>query len=379
MAVDNSPSCLLSLTSMKFLVFRSDFAQLIGKVQGIVPTKPSIPILANVLIEARQDQLILSATDLTVSIRAFCEAKVEEEGAITLPARRLFQLAREILTPQIELETLSPEVVTLHAGSSHFKIQGMHKREFPLFPDLSGGSAISFQAMEFKDMLLRTAFAAAREDPRPALVGILLEKSGKSLTFVGTDGKKLAKNQLELTQEASEKGTYIIPLSAIEEIIKLIDGKEEAVTLTFLQDKMHMEIGPVKLITKLLNGPYPEYGRVIPNKSESPLKLHREELIALLRQVSLFTSETNSGVRFSFAEGLLHLSAMSGEIGEGKVRMPVNYTGSKLEMAFNPQCFLDILRHSKDEVVYFNVSEPYSPGLITDSSQAQFVIMPMRM
>ncbi len=364
---------------MKFLVFRSDFTQLIGKVQGIVPMKPSIPILANVLIEASQDQLILSATDLTVSIRAFCDAKVEEEGAITLPARRLFQLSREILTPQIELETLSPEIITLHAGSSHFKIQGMHKKEFPSFPDLSEGTAISFKATDFKEMFLRTAFAAAREDPRPALVGVLLEKDGSHLTFVGTDGKKLAKNQLPLTQETSAKSSYIVPLIAVEEMIKIIDGKEEMLVLTFLHDKMSMEIGPVKLITKLLSGPYPEYSRVIPNKSTNPLRLHREELIALLRQVSLFTSEANSGVRFSFAEGLLHLSAMSGEIGEGKVRMPVNYTGSKLEMAFNPQCFLDILRHSKDEVVFFNVSEPYSPGLITDSSQAEFVIMPMRM
>jgi DNA polymerase-3 subunit beta len=165
----------------------------------------------------------------------------------------------------------------------------------------------------------------------------------------------------------------------VEEINKLLDSKEESATLTLLRDKIGIEIGSATLIAKLLTGPYPDYSRVIPSKSSTPLKLHREELIALLRQVSLFTSEASSGVRFSFAEGLLHLSAMSGEIGEGKVRMPVNYAGPKLEMAFNPECFLAILRHSKDEIVYFNVSEPYSPGLITDSSRAEFVIMPMRM
>lgn len=364
---------------MKFLLSRSDFTQLIGKVQGVVPVKPAIPILANVMIEASQDQLTLSATDLMVSVRATCDAKVQEEGSITLPARRLFQLAREILAPQIEIESLSPEIAMLHAGSSHFKIQGMHKSEFPALPDLSQGQSLTIKALELKEMLLRTAFAAAREDPRPALVGVLLEKQGPLLTFVGTDGKKLAKNQLNLNNGSTDAGTYIIPLAAVEEMSKLLDGKEEKITITLLRDKIGVEAGPVTLIAKLLNGPYPEYSRVIPQKSEAPLKLHREELIALLRQVSLFTSEASSGVRFSFAEGLLHLSAMSGEIGEGKVRMPVNYAGPKLEMAFNPQCFLDILRHSKDEVVLFNISEPYSPGLITDSSQAEFVIMPMRL
>lgn len=364
---------------MKFLLSRSDFTGLIGKLQGVVPSKPAIPILANVLIEASRDQLIISATDLMVSVRAFCSAKVQEEGAITLPARRLFQLAREILSPQLEIETISPEVAMLNAGSSHFKIQGMHKSEFPALPDLSQGQSLTMKALELKEMLMRTAFAAAREDPRPALVGVLVEKQGPSLTFVGTDGKKLAKNQLNLQNATAESGSYIIPLAAVEEMSKLLDGKEENITVTLFRDKIGIEVGPVTLIAKLLTGPYPDYSRVIPSKSVAPLKLHREELIALLRQVSLFTSEANSGVRFSFAEGLLHLSAMSGEIGEGKVRMPVNYTGPKLEMAFNPQCFLDILRHSKDEVVNFNVSEPFSPGLITDSSHAEFVIMPMRL
>lgn len=364
---------------MKFQLSRTDFTGLIGKLQGVVPPKPSIPILANVLIEASRDQLILSATDLMVSVRAFCDAKVQEEGAITLPARRLFQLSREILAPQIEIETLSAEIAMLNAGSSHFKIQGMHKSEFPALPDLSQGQSLVVKALEFKEMLMRTAFAAAREDPRPALVGVLVEKQGPVLTFVGTDGKKLAKNQLKLENGTAESGSYIIPLAGIEEITKLLDGKEEAATLTLLRDKIGIEVGPITLIAKLLTGPYPDYSRVIPQKTASPLKLHREELIALLRQVSLFTSESSCGVRFSFAEGLLHLSAMSGDIGEGKVRMPVNYTGPKLEMAFSPQCFLDILRHSKDEVIDLNVSEPYSPGLITDSSHAEFVIMPMRL
>lgn len=363
---------------MKFTISRPDFIKLVGKVQSIVPVKPAIPILANVLIEASSDQLIFSATDITISIRAYTEAKVQEEGAITLPARHLFQLARELLAPQIEIETISPEVAMVHAGSSHFKIQGMHKSEFPSFPDLSQGIEMTLKPSALKEMLSRTAFAAARDDARPVLTGVLVHKMGNILTFVGTDGRKLAKNQFTLSQDNSENSNYIIPLTAVEEIIKLLDDKEETVKVTLMRDKIGVESGPITLIAKLLAGPYPDYGRVIPQKTPAPLKLHREELIALLRQVALFTSEMSSAVRFSFAEGMLHLSAVSGEIGEGKVRMPVNYSGPKLEIAFNPHCFLDILRHSKDEVVQLNVTEPYSPGLITDTTAAEFVIMPMR-
>ncbi len=364
---------------MKFLVQRADLLQMIARIQGAVPTRPAIPILANVLMEAASDQVILSATDLTVSIRAYCDAKVQQEGAITLPARRLFQLVRELQAPQVEIEAISPEVALVHAGSSHFKIQGMHKSEFPALPDLSQGHELSLQAGQFKEMLMRTAFAAARDDTRPALNGVLMQKSGTLFTFVGTDGKKLAKNAFELPGSSAESGSYIIPLGAVEEMAKLLENGDEKIKLVVMRDKIALETGAVTIISKLLTGQYPDFARVIPAKQPSTLKLHREELIALLRQVALFTSEQSSAVRFSFTEGLLHLSAISGEIGEGKVNMPVNYSGPKLDIAFNPHCFLDVLRHSKDEVVNFSVTEPFSPGLVTDSSQAQFVIMPMRL
>lgn len=360
---------------------RSDFAKLIGKIQSVVPTKPSIPILANVLIEAKNGELIISATDLTVSMRAFGEAEVEEAGAITLPARRLFQLIRELTTPEIEIETTSPEVAVIHSGSSHFRIQGMHKSEFPAFPDLSEGYTLNFKAEVFKDMLMSTSFAAARDDSRQVLNGIMMQKVKNLATFVGTDGKRLARNQVEVETDSEETGSYILPLKAVEEIVKILDEKEEGIKLTVMPEKLAIESGSVTLISKLLSGQYPDVSRVIPQKTENTVTLHRDELISLLRQVALFTSEGSNSVRFSFAEGALHLTATSGDIGEGKVSMPVNYSGPKLEIAFNPHYFLDILRHtkSKDETVQFNVSDSYNPGLITDSSKAEFVIMPMRL
>ncbi len=365
---------------MKVIISRLELVALIGKIQNVVSSKPAIPVLANVLVEAIDDQLIISATDLTVSMRVYADAKVEEEGSITLPARRFFQLVRELTAPQVEIHALSPEIATINAGSSHFKIHGMHKSEFPALPDLSEGTQFSLSSAILKELLSRCAFAAARDDSRQVLNGILLQNMSQTATFIGTDGKRLAKIHSTVDLPADFNGSFIVPLKAVEEMIRILDIKEEEpAKITLMPDKIALELKSTTLISKLLSGQFPDVSRVIPQKKEQAIALHREELMSLLRQVSLFTSETSSSVRFTFSDGELHLSATSGEIGEGKVKMPVNFAGEKLEIAFNPIYFLDILRHSKDETVQFNVSDSYNPGLITDSSTAQFVIMPMRL
>lgn len=364
---------------MKVIITRIELVNLVGKIQSIVPIKPTIPILSNILIEAIDDQLILSVTDLTVSMRAYVEAKVLEEGAITLPAKRFFQLIRELTTVQVEIHALSSEVAIVNAGSSHFRIQGMNKNEFPSFPNLSEGIQLALPSSQLSQLLSRTSFAAARDDSKHTLNGILLQSIENTIIFIGTDGKRLAKNDLKI-DTLCDSNSYIIPLKAIEEIIRLLDSKEEdPVTLTLMSDKIAIEFKSTTLITKLLSGQYPNASRVIPEQMANPIALNREELISLLRQVSLFTSENSNSVRFTFTTGELHLSAVSGSIGEGKVHMPVNYGGEKLEVAFNPNYFLDMLRHSKDESVHFSISDSYNPGLITDSTSAQFVIMPMRL
>lgn len=365
---------------MKVIISRLELVALIGKIQNIVPSKPAVPILANVLIEAIDDQLIISATDLTVSMRAHIGAKVLEEGAITLPARKFFQLVRELTAPQVEIHSLSPEIATINAGSSHFKVHGMHRNEFPALPDLTEGAQFSISSVLLKELLSRSSFAAARDDSRQVLNGVLLQNTEGMVTFIGTDGKRLAKIHSPVDLPAALQGSHIVPLKTVEEMIRVLDVKEdEAASITLMSDKIAIQFKSTTLISKLLSGQFPDVARIIPEEKEQAIALHREELMSLLRQVSLFTPDSSSSVRFSFVTGELHLSATAGDIGEGKVNMPVNYAGEKLEIAFNPHFFLDFLRHSKDETVKFNISDSYNPGLITDSSTAQFVIMPMRL
>ncbi len=364
---------------MKLTIPRIDLLNLIAKIQAIVPSKPALPVLNNILLEARDDQLVLSTTDLTISMQAFANAAIQEEGAITLPAKKFFQLVRELTSSQVEIHAQSSESAHINCGSSHFKMSGMHKNEFPTFPDMSGGVSLEISNHLLKEMLIRSSFAAARDDNRQVLNGILLQHKQKTALFIGTDGKRLARVSAEVNLSEDQTGSYILPLKAVEEMIKLIDIKDDQSKLTFFSDKIGLEIGNVTLITKLLNGQYPDVDRVIPKKAISPITLHREELMSLLRQVSLFTEDQSSSVRFTFAPGELHLTAMNGAIGEGKVSMSVNYGGSKFDVAFNPHYFFDILRNCKDETVLLSLSDAFNPGLITDSTTAHFVLMPMRL
>jgi len=207
-------------------------------------------------------------------------------------------------------------------------------------------------------------------------------------TFAATDGKRLSRTLLPVAVDGNYTGSFVIPLKAIEEIQKNLFTEEGDIKIYLMTDKIAVETDNTVIISKLLVGEYPDISRVIPATSDYNVVLHREELMTLLRQVSLFAQENNHAARFTFTPGELHLDAASMKVGEGKVSMPVNYEGPPFEIAFNPSYFLDILRHSKMESVTLGISDPpYNPGIIVDqelpfvASEASplFVLMPMRL
>lgn len=362
---------------LKIIILRAQLVALIGKIQNAIPSKPVAPILSNLLIEAEGDQLVLSATDLIVSVKAFAQAKILQKGRIALSARRFFQLIRELTAPEIELEVGPSHIVHIRAGGSTFKLHGVEAEEFPSLPDFGQTAFISVHAPTLKELLVRTAFAVGKDDSRHTLNGMLLQLTQGRLVLIGTDGKRLAKMNAELDTQ-NHKGQYIVPLKAIEEIIRCLD-EDEGAKLYLSSDKIALATPSITIMTKLLSGEYPDVNRVIPNKASVTIRLHREELISLLKQVALFTSETSHSARFLFTPGELEISAVSSEFGEGRVSMPVDYSGERLEVAFNPQFFIDALKHCKDETVSLGIIDSFNPGMITDQTTALFVIMPMRL
>lgn len=372
---------------MKFVISTQEFNFLINKCLNVVSQKSTVPILSNILIEARNNELILTATDLTVGIRCFTDAKILEEGATTLPAKKLSQLIKELTSVNIELSTNANEVTEIVADSSRFKLNGMSKKEFPSLPTLEDAVQFTIKQTDLKDVFYRTAFAVSREDNRYALTGVNMSVANSAAVFVGTDGKRLARANHTVNLDSSFSGSYIIPLKTVEEILKNLSDDGEA-RVYLMSDKVAVEASQTIIISKLLSGDYPDVDRVIPESNEVVVSLHREELMTLLRQVSLFTTDVGNSVRFTFTPGELKLTANAAEVGEGKVSMPVNYQGSKIEIAFNPTFFLDILRHSKGETVSVGVTDAYNPGVITDKElvfagghkpSPLFVLMPLRL
>jgi len=368
---------------VKFVIAKEELSRLVTKALNVVSQKPSIPVLGNILIEAQGGMLTLTATDLAVGVRCHAPAKVLEEGGTTLPAKTFASLVRELTALNVEITTGSNEITEIIAGASRFKLHGMSRNEYPALPDLSGAIQVKVKRGLLHDALYRTAFAVSREEGRFVLTGILTTLEGGKMTFVGTDGKRLAKAETAVQADATAEGQYILPLKAVEEVLKGLSGgnDDEEVTLSFLPDKMAFHTADALVMTKLLTGDYPDYRRVIPDETESTLSLHREELISLLKQISLFTIDASHSVRFSFSDGELKLSANTSEIGEGRVSMPVNYTGDRLDIAFNPSFFIDILRHCQGETVQLELSDPFNPGKIRDpeSEEALYVLMPMRL
>ena len=236
---------------------------------------------------------------LTVGVRCFTEAKILEEGATTLPAKRLAQLVRELTSANLEVITHPNEVTEIVSDASRFKLNGMNKSEFPSLPSVVGASHFKVSQADLKDMFFRTAFAVSREDNRYVLTGVYLHIANGDAIFVGTDGKRLARAHIKINLDPTFTASYIIPLKAVEEMMKNLSDEGEA-TVYLMSDKIAVEASNTMIVTKLLSGDYPDINRVIPENSEAVVTLHREELMTLLRQVALFTTDTNHSVRFTF-------------------------------------------------------------------------------
>lgn len=282
---------------MKFVIAKQALIALINCAQNIVAQKASVPILSNFLLEASGEVLTLTATDLTVGVRCYTQVKVLEKGATTLPAKRFASLIKELTASHIEVSTDANDITEIVAGSSRFKLHGMNRTEFPALPDLSGAQKITVKQGELRDVLFRTSFAVSKEDNRYVLTGVFMQVNGGLATFVGTDGKRLSRAQLKVDIDPAFTGDFIIPLKAVEEMLKSLRDDDEEASLFLMQDKVAIESNQITLITKLLSGDYPDVNRVIPDSSDTMVSLHREELMTLLRQVSLFTTDSSQSAR----------------------------------------------------------------------------------
>jgi DNA polymerase III subunit beta len=351
-------------------------------VQNVVSTRTTLPILSNVLLHAEDGHLEITATDLDVTVACKVEAKVVKPGATTLPVKKLFGIVRE-LNGEIEIESDEKNVASIRSGSSYFKVHGLGADEFPPMPKFKDDKKVALSQETIRAMLKKTSFAVSTDESRYVLNGIFISLKEGKMTFVATDGRRLALVDEEVDVSEKSSGEFIVPAKAVNELTRLLQDKG-SMELKFGENQasfaLQNENGfSVLLITKLIEGNYPNYRQVIPGEAKERITLVREELQAALRRAEIMTSEKANSVKLAFGKNNLTITANSPEVGEARETIAINYKGKEFAIAFNPRYLIDPLAALTEDEVFMELIDELSPGVIKINGPFLYVVMPMRL
>ncbi len=371
---------------MKVTIERAELLKSLGHVHHVVERRNTIPILANVLIRADGAQLSLKATDLDLEVIDAVPAEVASGGATTVPAHMFYEIVRKLPEgSQVVLEASGDRaVLAIRAGRSRFTLQTLPESDFP---DLAAGEmthAFKLSAADLKRLIEKTQFAISTEETRYYLNGIYLHGvgSGKSATLraVATDGHRLAQVELPLPSGGAGMPGIIIPRKTVGEVQRLMEDSEAEVAVELSQGKIRFSIGTVVLTSKLIDGTFPDYARVIPLGNDKELVVDKKDFEASVDRVSTVSSERGRAVKLSISNGRLLLSVTNPDSGSATEELEVEYAGDPIDIGFNSRYLLDIAAQIESEVAVLKLADPGSPTLIQDrdSSGALYVLMPMR-
>lgn len=384
---------------MKLIVDRNALWQGIDTVLDAVPSKPALPVLANILLEADGKTLSLAATDLDLSIRTEIPAAVEKKGRITVAARTLAEITRE--WPEVELSIevqddrlkLSGRLGETDSSEGAYSLSGIDADEFPNMPTTLEGVSLTLDegdtdASVLIDMINKTSFAVSRDDTRPVLNGVLWRIDNKGMEMVATDGSRLACYRLAIDladqMQGDEEKTVIVPPQALSQIVKLLSSKEGSVKITLGESQVLFDMGHKQLLSRLIEGPYVDYSQVIPQNNEKELKIATEDLLPAVRRVSILSSSYTRQVRFKLNNGAVELSAASPEIGgEAREVIPAQYVEEEMEIGYNAQYLIEILRKMDTTEVRFELENHVTAALLRPTEQKEgedyfCLLMPLR-
>ena len=352
-------------------------------VQNVVSTRTTLPILSNVLLRAEGDRLEFTATDLDVTVVCSVEAKVKKPGASTVPVKKLFGIVREMANSEIDLDVDDKNVCSVRSGASFYKINGLGAEEFPPLPKFKDDKKVVLHQETVKGMLKKTSFAISTDESRYVLNGIFISLKDHKMTMVATDGRRLALVDEEVDVSEKSQGEFIVPAKAVQELNRLLLEKgeleirysENQASFTLKDDKGLS----VLVITKLIEGNYPNYRQVIPNEVKERVSLIREEFLHALRRAEIMTSEKSNSVKLAFGKNNLAITANSPEVGEARESLAINYKGKEMAIAFNPKYLIDPLNSLANDEVFIELIDELSPGVLKISGPFLYVVMPMRL
>jgi DNA polymerase III subunit beta len=369
---------------MEFSVKKFDLLEELELTQGVVERKTTIPILSNLLVEAAGSRLTITATDLELSIRTSCEAKVKKDGAGTIPAKKLLDLVRLLPDGEIRFKLQDNHWVHITSDRKNYKLVGMSKDNFPALPTFPH-ALVKIPAKLLADAIAKTTFAISLEESRYTLNGALLVLKPGSLTMVATDGHRLAMVETDHKFEGfSAETRVLVPKKAMTELQRLAAGSGDDAMLEFAQDESHLffQFGGRLLTSRKLTGQFPNYEAVLPRDASKTVVIERAELQDALRRVSQLADQRSRAVKFMFAKEGVEISASSPEFGEAKEIIEKEFKGDPIAIGFNAQYVLDFLAAAADGPISFELKDEQSAGqlrpLADESTRYRYVVMPMR-
>src|SRR5215469_762093 len=373
-------------TTMEITVSKFELLRELTATQGVIERKTTIPILSNYLFEASGDKLSLTATDLDLSLRTACNAKVKKEGSCTIPARKLYDYVKLLPDAEITIKMLENHWVSIRCGRSNTKMVGMARSNFPSLPVFPTAGVVKIPAQVLRGMIQRTSFAIANEESRYTLNGALMVLKPESITMVATDGHRLAHVERagEKFDGVSGEMKTLVPKKAMDELRTLVDAAEDVETIEFAKDEstLFFRIGPRLLTSRQLTGQFPNYEAVLAKDNNKSVSMHGEELAGAISRVAQFVDERSRAVRLKLEKGELKLSASLTESGESEDSLEVDYNVEPLTFGFNAQYIMDFLKATGSGDVRLELKDPQSAGQLrpveTENYKYRYIVMPMR-
>ncbi|MCF7837094.1 MAG: DNA polymerase III subunit beta [Candidatus Marinimicrobia bacterium] len=366
---------------MKFKVKKDELVAGLQKVCAIINNRPTLPVLANVLLVAEGEHLTLSASDLELGLRIHVTAEVGKSGGTTLPAKQLMNICRELPGREIEFAVDASDIASITARPAFSKLHGISEDDFPPLPRFEGGFSYQLPQSVLRDMLEKTHYAASNEDSRRNLNGVLLSFKGDQAAAVGTDGRRLALVEQEVEFPAEAEADYLLPLKTVGELLRtLSDDAETPVRIQAAGSQISFDYGSTFMVSRLLEEKYPNFRQVIPTHCEERVAFEREALLDAVKRVSIIAGADNTRLlRMVFTKNQVELSVEVPEVGESREVLPIKYGGKDLMVAFNPEFVMDPLRRLHGDEVYLELTDDLSPGLMKADVPFLYVLMPMRM
>ncbi len=371
---------------MKFIISKSNIFKTLTHLQSIVSKKNTLPILSNILIEADNNTLILSSTDMDISIKETITCNVIEKGSTTLNAQMMFDIIKK-LPDNSEIEFISNDgkLLTIRSNVSKFSLSCLPKDEFPIIDTkTNNGKKINIESQTIFNLINKTRFAISNEETRYFLNGlyfnIVNHENKSNLTFVGTDGHRLATSTTFINKSINEVPGVIIPKKTINELTKLLSEYTENIDIDISLNKIIFYIDKLILISKLIDGNFPDYNRVIPKNNNNHLTINRLSLLSAVDRVSTIANEKSPSIKFKLLKNLINLSSINNENSTATEDIEANYDGEEIEIGFNSRYIMDILDNLEANEIKISFNDNSSPIMIQESinSDNLYVLMPMR-